>query len=256
MPRSLLITVATALGAGIAYAALSPRLLPFDARPGAPVGQSLGVIAGALLLLSLLYLPAKRTEAVATPNRRLVLVHVVLGSVGAAVALAHSRLVVGQPPILVLLAFLGLLGTGIYGRLVASQRLGPTFGRGGHPFRPGEGTPSDLQAFVERKRALLARLERGAREATFTLTLGHWARHPLRAARYYWLHLRERQRMRALAAAGYGERVTWGERLWRVGHLVLAWLAVLGLLAHVVTTLFFAEFAAGGREIYWWHLRR
>jgi hypothetical protein len=62
--------------------------------------------------------------------------------------------------------------------------------------------------------------------------------------------------MRALAAAGYQERMGWSERVWRVGHLGLAWLAILGLLAHVVTTVFFAEFAAGGREIYWWHLRK
>lgn len=43
---------------------------------------------------------------------------------------------------------------------------------------------------------------------------------------------------------------------WRVGHLLLAWAAVIGLLAHGTTTLFFAEFAAGGREIYWWHIRK
>jgi hypothetical protein len=62
--------------------------------------------------------------------------------------------------------------------------------------------------------------------------------------------------MRALEAAGYREQMGVLERVWRVGHLVLAWLAILGLLAHVVTTLFFAEFAAWGREIYWWHIRK
>jgi hypothetical protein len=62
--------------------------------------------------------------------------------------------------------------------------------------------------------------------------------------------------MRALEAAGYHARMAVWERVWRVGHLVPAWLAVLGLVAHIVTTIFFAEFAAGGREVYWWHLRR
>lgn len=256
MPRPLLIVVLAALCGGVAYAATSSRVFPYDARPGAPVGQILGVIAGGLMIASLLYLPLKRTEALATPNRRLVLVHVLLGSVGAAVALAHSRFVVTQPPILVLLAFLGLLATGLYGRVVASQRMGPSFGRGGNPFRPGGEMPEELRAFIEKKEALLTRLDPGAREATFTLSLFHWVRHPFRATRYYALSLLERRRMRALAAAGYQERLGWSERFWRVGHLVLAWVAILGLLAHVATTLFFAEFAAGGREIYWWHLRK
>ena len=256
MPRSLLVVFLVALVGGFAYAAATSRVFPYDARPGAPVGQVLGVIAGCLMIASLLYLPAKRGGALTTPNRRLVLIHVLVGSVGAGVALAHSRLVVNQPPILVLLAFLGLLGTGLYGRLVGSQRMGPTFGRGGNPFRPGEGTPEELRAFIEKKRALLARLDPGAREATFTLSLTHWGRHPFRATRYYALSLLERRRMRGLAPAGYQERMSFFERSWRVGHLVVAWLAILGLLAHVVTTLFFAEFAAGGREIYWWHLRK
>lgn len=256
MPRPLLAVVLATLVGGLVYATASSRVFPYDARPGAPVGQTLGVIAGCLMIASLLYLPAKRSEALTTPNRRLVVVHVLVGSVGAVVALAHSRLVVNQLPILVLIAFLGLLGTGLYGRLVGSQRMGPTFGRGGNPFRPGGGAPQELRAFVEKKTTLLARLAPGAREATFTLSLGHWLRRPVRATRYYALSLLERRRMRALAAAGYQERMSLPERLWRVGHLLLAWLAVLGLLAHVVTTLFFAEFAAGGREIYWWHLRK
>jgi hypothetical protein len=46
------------------------------------------------------------------------------------------------------------------------------------------------------------------------------------------------------------------ERWWRVDHLVLAWLAVVGLMAHVATTLFFAQWAAGQREVYWWYIRK
>jgi hypothetical protein len=256
MPRWLLVVAVAALLLGLGYAAATPALFAYDARPGAPVGQTIGIVAAALMILSLMYLPAKRSDALSVPNRRLVVVHVTLGVVGAAVALAHSRLVVTQPPILVLLAYLGLLGTGLYGRVVASQRLGPGFGRGGHPFQPGAPAPVELQALARRKRALLARLDPAALEATFTLRLGHFGRRPLRAARYYVLSLVERQRMRALAAAGYRERVGALERLWRLGHLLLAWLAVGGLLAHVATTLFFAQFAAGAGEVYWWHLRK
>jgi hypothetical protein len=240
---------------GFLYAA-APAVFPYDARPGAPVGQTLGILAGCLMIATLLYLPAKRSDMLSTPNRRLVLAHVVLGTVGFGIALAHSRLVLDQPPILVLLAFLGLLASGAYGRVIASRRLGPTFGRGGHPFRPATGPPLELRAFVARKQAVLHRLAPGAREATFTLTLSEWGRHPVLALRYYALSLEERRRMRALAATGYAERMGRLEGLWRVGHLLLAWAAVIGLLAHVTTTLFFADFATGGREVYWWHIRK
>jgi hypothetical protein len=31
---------------------------------------------------------------------------------------------------------------------------------------------------------------------------------------------------------------------------------VIGLLVHIVTTLFFAGYVSDGGEIYWWHVRR
>ena len=256
MFRALVAIAAGVVIAGLGYAVLGPWVVAYDPRPGAPVGQSLGLVAGCLMIAALLYLPAKRSDALSAPNRRLVLAHIVLGLTGAGAALAHSRLVVGQPPILVLLAFLGLLGTGLYGRIIASRRLGPTFGRGGSPFQPATPPPERLRAFIESKRRLLARLEPGANEGTFTPALSHWAAHPLHAARYYALSLEERRQMRALEPAGYRSEMGALERWWRIAHLVLAWLAVLGLLAHVVTTLFFAQWAAGDREVYWWHIRR
>ena len=256
MPRVLFFLGTAVPGAGLVYALLAPRIVPYDARPGAPIGQILGVVATVLLLTALLYLPAKRTETVSAPNRRLVLAHVLVGAVALGLALAHSQLVVNQPPILVLLALLGLYGTGLYGRLLASRRMGPTFGRGGQPFRPAPALPDSFRRLIERKRELLARIEPAAAEATFTLLLSHWTRRPVLAVRYYGLSLEERRQMRALEAAGYQSQMGAVERWWRVGHLVLAWLVILGLLTHVVTTLFFAEFAARGREIYWWHLRK
>lgn len=256
MFRALAALAAVVLLVGFVYAAAASRLAPYDARPGAPVGQTLGVTAAALMIATLLYLPAKRGDVLSAPNRRLVLWHVVLGMTGAGVALAHSRLVVDHPPILVLLAFLGLLASGLYGRIIAGRRLGPSFGRGGNPFRPAAARPDNVRDLVERKQRLLVALEPGAREATFALALSHWAWNPLRAVRYYALAIEERRRMRALDAAGYQEEVGRLERWWRIGHLVLAWLAVIGLVAHVVTTLFFAQWAAGQREVYWWYLRK
>jgi signal transduction histidine kinase len=254
--RVLVAVAAAILALGLAYALLAPWIVRYDARPGAPVGQVLGVIAAGLMIATLLYLPAKRSEMLGAPNRRLVLAHIVLGLIGAGVALAHSRLIVQHPPILVLLAFLGLLVTGLYGRVIASRRMGPTFGRGGNPFRPAVGPPESLRALMRKKRGLLARLEPAASEGTFALALSHWTRQPLYAVRYYALTLDERRRMRALGAAGYRSEMGALERGWRVAHLVLAWLAVLGLLAHVVTTLFFAQWAADDREVYWWYLRK
>jgi len=254
--RALVAIAVGVLVLGLAYAVLAPWLVSYDPRPGAPVGQILGVIAAGLMLATLLYLPAKRSDVLSAPNRRLVLAHIVLGLSGAGVALAHSRLVVNHPPILVLLAFLGLLATGLYGRVIASRRMGPTFGRGGLPFRPAGGLPESLRSLMEAKRRLLAQLEPAATEGTFALALSHWAGQPLRAARYYALSLEERRRMRGLGAAGYQSEMGALERWWRAGHLVLAWLAVLGLLAHIVTTLFVAQWAAGDREVYWWFLRK
>jgi len=254
--RAVVAVAAGVLVLGLVYAVAAPWVVRYDPRPGAPVGQTLGVVAAGLMIAALLYLPAKRSDALAAPNRRLVLAHIALGIAGAGVALAHSRLVVVHPPILVLLAYLGLLATGLYGRILASRRMGPTFGRGGSPFRPAAAPPPGLRAFVESKRRLLAGLEPGASEGTFALALAHWAVHPLRAARYYALSLEERRQMRAVDAAGYGSEMGALERWWRIGHLVLTWLAVLGLLAHVVTTLFFAQWAAGERDVYWWYVRK
>src|SRR5262249_26991379 len=145
-------------------------------------------------------------------NRRLVRAHIVLGVSGAGVALAHSRLVVTHPPILVLLAFLGLLATGLYGRLIASRRLAPTFGRAGNPFRPATRLPDTLRTLIDRKRRLLPSIDPSAREGTFAPALTHWAAHPFRVARYYALSLEERRRMRALPAAGFQSEMSQLER--------------------------------------------
>jgi hypothetical protein len=254
--KAVVAIASAVLALGLAYAVLARWVVQYDPRPGAPVGQTLGVIAAVLMLATLLYLPAKRSDLLSAPNRRLVLAHIALGTMGAGVALAHSRLFVTHPPILVLLAFLGLLGTGLYGRVIASRRVGPTFGRAGNPFRPAVAPPEHLRALIEKKRRLLALLEPGGREGTFALALSHWASHPWRATRYYALALEERRQLRALRAAGYQSEMNALERWWRVGHLALAWLAVLGLVAHVLTTLFFAQWAAGDREVYWWYLKR
>jgi len=246
------------LASSVAYVALAPRWLAVDLRPGAPVGQSLGIAAGALMLVSVLYLPLRRSDVAATAKPRAALLHTLVGTLGVALAIAHSRAWLTEPPALVLLAALGLLATGLYGRVVSPRRLGEAFGRAAAPYAPAPGNPGPpppVRDLVETKRRLLAVLAPEAEEGRFVLRTRHWSRHPLRAVRYHRLVRAERRHLATLAASAAGQ-VGLLERGWRRVHLILSALFLVGLLAHVVTTLFFAGYVAGGREIYWWHLRR
>jgi hypothetical protein len=246
------------LGLSAAYLVLAPRWLLADPRPGSPVGQSLGIAAGVLMLVTLLYLPLRRAESPAPAKPRAQFLHTLVGTTGVALALAHSRALLKAPPGLVLLAALGLLATGIYGRVVSPQRLGGTFGRSASPYAPAPEPPGPLPSILEivrEKARLLAGLDPGAEEARFILRTRHWVRHPVRAFRYWSLAWRERRLLATQPASATAE-IGLLERNWRRLHLILSALFVVGLLAHVVTTLFFAGYVAGGREIYWWHVRR
>jgi len=242
----------------LAYLAAGPMLASYDQRPGAPVGQWLGVAAAIAMLLTFLYLPVRRSAALESGKPRYQFIHTLVGILGLALALAHSRGRLTHPPAFVLLAAIGLMVTGVYGRVVSPKRLGAAFGRAALPYsaiRGGSGRPDAIDALVEMKRAVLARLDPPASEARFVLRTHHWLRRPLLACRYFRLASRERRLIESLPAAAVGE-VSLAERLWRRVHVWLAWLFVVGLLGHVVTTLFFAGYVADGREIYWWHLRK
>jgi hypothetical protein len=249
---------AGALALAIAYVVAAPFVARYDTRPGAPVGQSLGIAAGVGLLFTFLYLPARRSAALESGKPRTQLLHTLVGAAGVALALAHSRGRLAHPPALVLLAAAGLLASGLYGRIVSPRRLGGAFGRGALAYRTARGEPPgarELAGLIASKQALLARLHAGAREAEFVLRTHHWVRRPLLSMGYFRLAGRERRLVDSLPAAGTAE-VGLAERAWRRLHVWLAWLFVIGLLAHIVTTVFFAGYVAGDREVYWWHLRR
>jgi len=255
--RFLLVLSVLLVALSALYLVATPALARFDVRSGAPVGQSLGIAAGTMMLVSALYLPLRRAASVERGKPAYQLWHSALGLVGVALAIAHSRLSLWTPPALALLAAIGLMGTGLYGRVVSPRRLGESFGRGAVPYRSAgaRGAPSPLADLIEQKQRLLARLAPGAAEARFVLRTGHWLRRPALAWRYARLAARERRLVEASPYAATGE-VGPLERAWRILHLGLATLFLLGIAAHVVTTLLFAGYVAGGGPIYWWHLRR
>ena len=88
-------------------------------------------------------------------------------------------------------------------------------------------------------------LEFNGNAETEDLFYGHlhfWHEAPLCAVNWYVEHL------------GARGTVHWLQAWWRPLHMGVAWLFLAGLLAHVIVVLFFAGYAAEGREIYWWHL--
>ncbi|MFQ5896015.1 MAG: hypothetical protein ACE5JJ_09425, partial [Nitrospinota bacterium] len=107
-----------------------------------------------------------------------------------------------------------------------------------------------LAEVISAKGALLSRLAPGAEEGLFSLRVEHWLRRPLLSF-YYWRLVR---RERALVGIAATAPLIQGS--WRAAHLALVALFLLGLLGHVVTTMFFPAYVAGGREVYWFHLRR
>lgn len=264
--RSLALVALGLLGFAAVYLSGGLNWLPWDLRPGSPIGQSLGIAAALILLSTLYYLPLRRSDGGRWGKPAAQALHGLAGTAGAALAILHSQAALREWSTLVLLAVVGLLATGIYGRVVAPIRVGTTFGRSAIPYaaaaRPhAAATTSD--ALVAEKRRLLGTIaadaregaKEGAKEGEFVLRWHHWTRSPSKAWRYHRLAISERRALARNPLSASSE-VSALERLWRRVHLGLAGLFIIGLLAHVVTTVFFAGYVAHGREIYWWHLAR
>jgi len=246
--RPLLWLVGGALAALGAWFALR-GLLPVAWRtPGSPPLYLAGVAGAVLLLVPVAFLLAKRTGRGGAPPAWM-FAHVLATVPGAVLVGIHSAGRLEQPPALLLLALVGLVATGAWARVRTSRAMAATFATRWGNFRPPDAaTRAALADLIAAKTALLARLEPGAAEGTFSVTLGHWLRHPLRAAAYARLSARERRLMGSRRAAGLVQG------RWRQVHLALAFLFVAGIVAHVVTVTFFAGYVAAGRPITWWHL--
>jgi len=244
----------------LVVAALSITLIPagtsWDLRPGSPLGQTLGILAGLVLLGALRYPFVRRTARPAHDKPKAQRLHGLIGSIGVSFALVHSQASLREWSALVLLAALGLLVSGLYGRLVSPRRVAGRFGAGALPYlavsSPNPWAGDEPRRRLREKRRILGLLGTETGEAQFVLRLEHWLRHPQLAWSYRrlakWEHaMHARQPESAVA------QMALAERLWRRGHLVLALLFVAGLAAHLVTVLFFAGYVADGREVYWWH---
>lgn len=232
-----------------------PRL-PVDLRPGSVVGQTLGIIAAVLMLGSVSYLVVRRSDSSERSKPLAQQLHALIGTVGVVVALVHSHAYLRHWSALVLLAALGLLVTGLYGRLVSPQRVGRAFGRGALPYSAtsAEFPKLALGTVIKQKQKIAQILSHGkSSERLFVLRLQHWRRHPLSAWRYQRLARQER-RLTARHRLCRDGAPLFPERWWRRTHLLLAVLIAVGIIMHVITVVFFAGYVADGREIYWWHL--
>ncbi|MFQ5895370.1 MAG: hypothetical protein ACE5JJ_06085, partial [Nitrospinota bacterium] len=149
-----------ALGAVVLgyYALLWPVLPERLTRPGTPFNLLLGAAGSALMLLALVFSAVKRTPA-SSAQRRWHHVHMVGGALGMALVAIHSDGRLARAPSLILLALLGILALGIYGRFLMGGLAQRAFGTRWDALAP---LPSvDRRALAEvisAKGALLSRL--------------------------------------------------------------------------------------------------
>lgn len=209
-----------------------------------------GVLGTVLLLVPAAFAFAKRSGASSAPigwfNA-----HVVCSLAGAVLIAAHSGGFLRRPPALLLLALVALAFLGLWARLRGARLMAATFASKQPSFQvPDAETRTRLRAIIERKRALLAVLEPGANEGTFSVNLPQFLRRP-RLAMAYGRLAREETRLLGTRAA-----VSRAQAWWRPLHLALAWIFVAGVLIHVVTVTFFAGYVADGGPVTWWHLRK
>ena len=107
---------------------------------------------------------------------------------------------------------------------------------------------AQLQKIISRKQKLLLRLDPTAKEGTFSLQIAHWCRKPWLAWPYAGL---AREENRCIGARHALPPV---QAYWRWVHIMLALVFMIGLVSHVFTVTFLAEYVAKGREIIWPHL--
>jgi hypothetical protein len=243
--RAALFVVLAVSGAAVALAAV----LGMRGSPSSPPGQAAGIAAALLLLLPVAFSVSKRAGLAHSPPAWFV-VHVLASAAACVLAAGHAA---GgdllSPPALLLLALAFLVVQGTLARAQLSAPLAARFAAGASAFgAPDPARRAAIQDVIATKRRLLASIDTAADEALFSPALRHWLRHPRACARY--------QRLAAREADLIGARRRAGALLarWRMLHMLVAWVLVLGVLVHVVTVLFFAGYVAEGRPIDWWHI--
>ncbi|HVL56067.1 MAG TPA: hypothetical protein VM491_06160 [Burkholderiaceae bacterium] len=238
-----------ALVAVVAYfAALQPSLPAAWRTPGSPQLYLIGVVGAALLLVPIVFTLVKRTGRGGSPPGWFV-AHVLASLIGAVLVIIHSAGYVRRPPALLFVVIVVLVALGLWGRIRISRDMAATFASNERSFTPADPERRrQFAAIVAAKRDLLSRLDPRAAEATFSVTLRHWMRSPRLAWQYAKLARAESDLIGARARVGPAQRY------WRLLHIGLACLLVLGILVHVATVTFFAGYVAGGAPITWWHI--
>jgi hypothetical protein len=174
-----------------------------------------------------------------------------LACVGTLCIAIHSVGFVRRPPALLILVLVALAALGVWARIYGARRMAATMGTK----RPAFGTPDPelqvrLRRLIERKQAVLTVLDPVALEALFSPNLSHWLRNPALT----WSYLRLVREEEVLIGAR--QSIGAAQAYWRVAHLSLAALFLVGLFIHVITVTFFAGYVADGGEIYWWHFTK
>ncbi len=226
------------------------ELPPAWRLPGSPTLYVLGVAGTVLLCVSLVFVVTKRTGVGGSPLGWFS-AHVVTATLGGVLVTVHSGGFLRHAPALLLVALFFLVVLGVWARVRVSRRMSATFASREASFAPlGADDRERLARLIREKEALLSRLDPGASEGTFSPRLKHWLSKPGLTFAYARLVGRENRLL------GMRAGVSGVQAYWRVVHVALAFVFLLGILGHVVTVTFFAGYVAGGGEIYWWHLTK
>lgn len=239
--------VATLAGIVVCFAA-RPFLPPAFQQPGTALLQSAAILGTVFLLVPLAFTIAKRSGRSEMPNRWFI-AHVVASLAGILLVAVHTTGALDRPPALLLLVLLALALSGAVARVRLSRNMAATLGTKARAFaEPDPALKTELRGLIGQKTALLAKLDPGVSEATFSVTLRHWLTSPWRALAYSRLAAKES------SLIGARQSVSFAQGYWRPMHMALSWVFIAGLVVHVVVVTFFAGWAAEGRDIYWWHL--
>ena len=244
----LLALSAAALAAVVGWMLVIPDLPASLRAPGSPVLQSLAMLGAALALVPFAYALAKRSPRTRLPAAWLS-AHALAALAGAVLVSVHAAGRLLEPPALLLLNLLALMGLGLWARVGGARAMADTFATRHRAFAPPDPALAvRLTEIVAEKRRLLPALDAAADEGTFSVTPAHWLASPGAARRYAAL-AREEARLTGQRAS-VGRAQGW----WRPLHLLLAASFVAGLVVHVVLVTFFAGWVADGGEPYWWHV--
>ena len=176
-------------------------------------------------------------------------VHVVASLIAVAALTVHSGGEWWTPPALLLALLWLIVLQGAWMRVFLTRRFAQIFSSKLTAFRAGAKPDRNaLRAVIAEKQGLLASLDTNAKEATFSPSLRHWLRDPVRTARYLRLVALERKIM------GTAASVPWAVGWMRALHMAAAAAFLAGIIVHVVLVTFFASWLNEGQPVDWWHV--